>query len=368
MNKPQNDALSGTYGHISSFDDKTSYEQVRNGINQGQNPIKLWREFKSVKMEEMAAILELPSNKYYPFENGIAPSVNHLKGICWYLDIHPTDLVNDNILDINPSYVAALCHAHNHPDSWPLNSQSMRDTTRELLQDIASPQLSVAELSALYDKQANNVGYSGPKLRTILETAIVNDGNTIFYRQGGLKTFVLDEIKNAINSVKDQKEFLQAHDRSFTKKADDLARKGFGIYRDNWQVLKPMVDELYVPGDTSVIFNFLTEEIKRPKRLNPVTDRDYKDLVAAHDTHRHAETVEREKNKRIAKLSLTEMLQSTLSEFNKSNKCFINTYDNRQLILSQAPDIAQAIGDRAHRLYKNHAMASSKRRGLKPAL
>tara|TARA_B100001750_G_C15498546_1_gene595737 strand:+ start:790 stop:1908 length:1119 start_codon:yes stop_codon:yes gene_type:complete len=349
--------ISATYGSGIAPAPKIMYEDVRQGIARGQNSIRLWRQFKGVMPEEMAGVLDIPQKTYNAIEQGIKPSFNQLWGICWYLDIHPTDLHVQNSIDMPDHYLAAIINAHNNPSCWPQDSEESREFTHDVLESVSLPGLSYDILKEKAEACEEKLGFTRVALLPILETALVNDGNPVFYQQGGLNRYVLKAIVELEKTTTAQKKAFQTHEASYSDKIATLKRKGTAIYREkNWPRVQAMLDDFFVPQEKNDAVAFLMHEIKRPRRVPPPQQSDFEELMDAYEAVRRANRFESDKSLHSNTISRNETFREIVSDFYHSNKCFILAYDNRQAVLVKTKGIAEPKGDQSHFEYKRHGM------------
>lgn len=351
-NYPQKQGgLSAIYAGLALISEESVwYSSLVQGLEEGKNPLMLWRQFRKVNMGEMAAVLGVSRQEYNGYENGLPISHDKMRGICWYLDVHPVDFVVEAPSVAAPHFVDAVISSCLKPQWWPHSSDAVADDVGEVLEKLVDPARSRTPLLEMYYDVLGTYADRLAPLQECLETILVNDGNpafgvtaTHFFQRSTFQMF--RDLKRRENRVRD-------HDLTYQGQLTTFNRRGYGIYGRDWSRVKVMMCTIYNRDYPDVLADFLLHDVPRPdRRFKPVKDADLQGLANAYVDLEKAMDFEERKARVKEGNAMQRSAFHAMQSFMNENRDYITAYDNRQRVLKAVPWIGEAYGSEDHPRY-----------------
>ena len=333
------------YGGEPQVKSSFSYSEVQQGLAQGRNPINLWRKFKKVSSLEMAAALEMDYSEYNAMENTEKVSLKSLRGICWYLDIHPSDMLCADSFKVGRYLVKGLINAHNHPHIWPNDTEETRSETQSKLEHLSSTTMAYNYFKAQLKFLNLSNKQNSETLWDIIETMLINDGNKNFH-EGGVYGYITEKIDDLESDIKGRRKTVLYHNSKFFEKNEKLNSKGRYIYREQWPYMKEIILACFSPKDTQQTMTFLMNEVPKPKkRLSNICKSDFVELVGLLTENYEAAIFECTKKSYEEETDNLVEKKKIVTDFLNKDFDLIGAFCNRQQIIVQTKGIVTALGE-----------------------
>lgn len=342
-----------TRDHENSF----LYSQVQKGLNRGENPIRLWRNFKNINSEEMAAMLEMDDATYKHLESERAFDIDEMRGICWYMDIHPVDLFGQNDYPADDCLVDALIDSYNTPSEWPNYNEDVVEIAASILSKLSDPKKSYSYFGIISSVKQKYQDKEDKELLLAMQIVTANDGNPFFHPSG-----ITDYFKDKSDYYAEilfQKELEQRafnrNRKANIKNMNDLGRK---VYRDKWPRIKKMMDNFYSPEEPDEVDSFIQNEAKPKRGLSPITQKNKDDLAKAYSAFKKMDSLHHNMPEMNHEIETLKAQSEVFKKLLLDQEGVLKAYDNRHRILSRTKDIGKPLGNPSHSEYAKQVFPS----------